>query len=311
MYLLLQAAEKVDWFVKLANDINSTVLESINGLITSIFSRLPFLLAGLVVLVLFWLLSKLVKYIFLSATKRAPLDTRLRILVSRMLVGLVIVLGVFTALTVVIPSFDIGTLITGLGFSSFVIGFATKDILNNFLSGVLILWQRPFQIGDYLFIGKDQGKVEYIGVRATSLRKDDGELLLIPNGDMYSSALTIRGAGANRRMTLKFNVDYDEDIESTKLITFDALTRTDGVVVDPKPNVYVSDLTADGIAVTVNFWINTNESKPLGVFDRAAIAITKSLHEADVQLFPPGTMIVQQPAGEPEEEETKPKKTDW
>jgi small-conductance mechanosensitive channel len=198
--------------------------------------------------------------------------------------------------------------IAGLGFTSFVIGFATKDILNNFLSGILILWQRPFEIGDYLFVGKDQGKVEYIGVRATSLRKDDGELVLIPNGDMYSSALTIRGAGAKRRMTLKFNLGYDVDVGRAKELAYKAASSAGGVVTDPKPNVYVADLAPEGVLVTVNFWLDTNESKPLAVYDRVAVSIMMSLRAAGIELFPPGSMIVQQPKeGVPEEEPQKKK----
>src|SRR5215218_974950 len=183
--------------------IKGAVWDSIAKIIVSVFDRLPFIAAGIIVFLLFWLLAKLVKRIFWSATGRTRMDGRLRILFSRLIFIFTIVLGIFTSFTVIIPSFGFGDLITGLGFTSFVIGFATKDILNNLLSGVLILWQQPFRIGDYLFVGNNQGKVEYIGVRATQLRKDDGELVLIPNGDMYSSAITIRGAGAERRMILK------------------------------------------------------------------------------------------------------------
>ncbi len=306
--MLLQNATWYEWSVGLVTQIQQTVLESIQSMITGIFGRLPFILAGLIVVILFWLLSKVARYLFMAATRRTKIDVRLRLLISRMLVVVVVSLGVLTALTVVIPSFDFGSLIAGLGFSSFVIGFATKDILNNFLSGILILWQQPFHIGDHLFVGSNQGKVEYIGVRATSLRKDDGELILIPNGDMYSSALTIRGAGSKRRMNLKYSIGYDEQIEQAKKITYKALLETEGVVSDPKPRVLVSELSPDGVSVTVNFWINTNESKPLEVFDRAAIGIVRVLDEAGIEVFPPGSMIVQRPKEEIPEEETETKK---
>ncbi len=92
-------------------------------------------------------------------------------------------MAVFTAFTVITPLFGFGDLIAGIGLTSFVIGFAIRDILNNLLSGVLILWQQPFEVGDQIFIDKLQGRVEYIGVRATSLKKDDGELVLVPNGE--------------------------------------------------------------------------------------------------------------------------------
>lgn len=307
MQLLVQSTGWWAWSLELGEKIQKAVLDSINTMVTGIFGQLPFILAGLIVLLIFWLLSKLVRKLFLIATRRTTLDARLRILISRMLVVLVVGLGILTSFTVIFPSFSFSNVIAGLGFSSFVIGFATKDILNNFLSGILILWQQPFHIGDYLFVGKDQGKVEYIGVRATSLRKDDGELVLIPNGDMYSSALTIRGAGAKRRMNLKFCVGYDESLEQTRTLVRKALDETAGVVQDPAPRVVVTDLISDGVNFTVNFWINTNEDKPLEVFDRASVGIVNNLNNAGIEIFPPGAMIVKRPEDGITEEPEEPK----
>lgn len=272
-------------FSELPASIHKSVVDSITSMITGLMGRVPFLLAGLIVLGLFWLLSKLVRKVFLATTRRTRMDLRLRVLISRMLVVFVVGLGFLTALTVVIPTFNFGSLIAGLGFSSFVVGFATKDILNNFFSGILILWRQPFHIGDYLFVSNNQGKVEYIGVRATSLRKDDGELVLIPNGDMYSSAITIRGAGTKRRMTLKFVLGYERPVDEAKAITMLALTRTHGIVEDPSPKVLVAELTAEGVNLSVTFWINTNEERPLDVFDRAAIAILTDLKAQGIGVF--------------------------
>lgn len=288
-----------------AKTIYEVTRGSINNLINSIFDRLPYIVAGILVLILFWLLAQLIKKIFWSASGRTRLDGRLRILFSRLIFVFTIVLGIFTALTVVIPSFGFGDLITSLGFTTFVIGFATKDILNNLLSGVLILWQQPFRIGDYLFIGSNQGKVENIGVRATQLRKDDGELVLIPNGDMYSSAITIRGAGAERRMILKISISYDADIGQAKEIITDVLAAMEGVVEEPKPSAVVTDLSADGVNISIYFWLNTNTHKPLQVFDQVATEIKKSLDDAGIEMYPPSSVIVQSPEkGAPPAEET-------
>ena len=266
--------------------IQDVMLRSLNSILSSIFGRLPYILAGLLVFGLFWLLSKIVKTIFWKASEKTKLDGRLRILVSRLLVVFIYVLGIFTAFTIIIPTFRFGDLIAGLGFTSFVIGFATKDILNNLLSGVLILWQQPFKIGDYIFVGSNQGKVEYIGVRATQLRKDDGELILIPNGDMYSSALTIRGAGAERRMVLKFSIGYNSEVGQAKSIIHRVLDKIVGVVEEPQPSVVVTDLSSNGVDLSVYFWVNTDKYKPLKVFDAVASEIKKALCDAGIEIFP-------------------------
>ena len=275
-----------------ASQITDVAWQSIDKLITGVVARLPFVIAGILVAVIFYVAARVVKSMFLAATKRTRLDHRLRVLFSRLIVVALIVLGIFTALTVIIPSFGFGDLIAGVGFTTFMIGFATKDILNNLLSGVLILWQQPFRIGDQIFVGNILGRVEYIGVRATSLRKDDGELVIIPNGDMYSGTLVIRGAGSRRRMNLSFKIGYDEDVDKAKASVRTALSTTDGVVSDPPPNVLITELASEGVNITANFWINTNEAKPREVFDRAAGATMKSLTRSGVEPYPPGSLIV-------------------
>ena len=284
--LLLQALTWTQWVTSQYDVVYSAVNSSIRSLVGGLASRLPFLVAGAIVMLLFWLLSRFARWALASGSSRTRMDEQLRILVSRLTAGFLIVIGIFTSLSVVIESFDFGQVIAGLGFTSFVVGFATKDILNNFLSGILILWQRPFALGDYLFVGSNQGRVEHIGVRATMLRKDDGENVLIPNGEMYSSALTIRGAGKKRRMNLKFHLAFDEELARAKQLVLDSLARTDGIVTDPAPNVYVTDYSNEGAVLTVQFWIDTNESKPLKVFDGAAIGIIDTLRVAGIEINP-------------------------
>jgi small conductance mechanosensitive channel len=281
-----------------ATQITDVVWQSINNLITSIVERLPYLIAGALVLLLFWLLSSVVKKVFWTVTKRTKLDERLRILFSRLIVVFVFVLGIFTALTVVVPSFAFGDFIAGLGLTSLAIGFATKDILNHLISGVLILWQQPFRIGDYLIMKDDQGWVEYIGVRATSLRKSNGEVILIPNGDIYSSPLKIRRSGASYPMSLKFTIGYNSDVEETKRITRSTLLESNSIVSEPPPKVVITDLESDGICVTANFRINSNENRPLEVFDEAASRVLDVLSDARIEIFPPTSTILQQPKDE-------------
>lgn len=292
-----------------SNKIKDLTWGSLNDILATIVERLPYILAGFVVLILFWLLSKILKKIFWTASGKTRLDSRLRILFSRLIVVFMVVMGIFTGLTIIIPGFTFGSLITGLGFTTFVIGFATKDILNNLLSGVLILWQQPFRIGDYIFVGNNQGKVEYIGVRATKLRKDDGEAVLIPNGDMYSSALTIRSAGAERRMLLKLNIDYNAEIPKAKEIISSVMAKSEGVVAEPKPKVVVTDLTGDGVNLSIYFWINTDKNSPQAVFDEVATEVKTALCEAGIEMFPPSSVIVQNADSQTPQAEEKP--ADW
>ena len=274
-------------------EITQKAYTSVTNLVNSLAEQLPYIVAGILVIIFFYIIAKIAKAIFLATSKKTHLDERLRILFGRLLVVFICVLGIFASLTIIIPNFSFGQLIAGLGFTSFIVGFATKDILNNLLSGILILWQQPFKVGDYLFIKDKEGVVDHIGVRATELKMFDGERILIPNGDMYSSALTIRSAGAFRRIKLNLTIGYESKVSDSKEKILDALSQIEGVLDDPPPAVYVTDLGTEGVKLTVYFWINTDESSPLVVFDEASSNVNRVLRDADVKLFPPPPMVLQ------------------
>ncbi|MFN3330730.1 MAG: mechanosensitive ion channel domain-containing protein, partial [Pyrinomonadaceae bacterium] len=137
--------------------VSDITWRTINKILEAINERLPYVLAGTLVLLIFWLLSKGVKHLFWTVSAKTKLDYRLRLLFSRMLFISTFIIGIFATMMVIIPNFRFGDLVAGLGFTSFIVGFATKDILNNLLSGVLILWRQPFKIGDYVFVGGNQG----------------------------------------------------------------------------------------------------------------------------------------------------------
>lgn len=296
--MYFQRTETAKEVLKNAEEVTEVAWWSINNLWEALLERLPYILAAILVVVIFWFLSRFVRWAFTITSKRTRMDARLRILFSRMIAAFLVTLGVFTGLTIIIPSLDFTNILAGLGFTSVVVGFAAKDILNNFLSGIFILWQRPFMIGDYVFIDKNEGIVEFIGVRATSLRMDDGELIIIPNGEMYSNPLTIRGAGTKRRMQVYLNIGFHEDVEAAKSIALERLRMLEGVVKEPKPSVYVTDIRSEGVKMSITFWLDTKMNSPLKVFDEAAIAVMNGMRSAGIELYPPDSMIVRQDGNE-------------
>jgi small-conductance mechanosensitive channel len=280
--------------VEKAAEIPGVAYQSINDLLEALVAYSPRILAGVFVLFIFWVFAKILKVAFLRTSGKAKLDPRLRTLVGRLLVVAISVFGVFTAMTVVIPKFGFGDLIAGLGFTSFIIGFATKDILSNFLSGILVLWQEPFKIGDYVFVKSNQGQVEHIGVRATRLRMDDGERILIPNGEMYGSTLIIRESGTKRRMNLKISTSYNADIIETKAIIQKVLLEAEGVEKTPKSDVYVTDLASEGVNLSIYFWVDTEENSPIRVFDDIATKIKDSLSRSGITIYPPTLAVLKE-----------------
>lgn len=149
---------------------------TVRDFVKSSVERLPYIIVGLVVFLLFWLLGKAVRNIINKvAVQTHSIDDMLANLVSRIASTLITIVGFLAACVVIFPSFKPGDIIAGLGITSVAIGFAFKDILQNFFAGLLLLWRRPFKVGDQIRVNDFEGTVEEINMRSTRLKTYDGE----------------------------------------------------------------------------------------------------------------------------------------
>src|SRR5688572_22336560 len=180
----------------------AVVWQVFSQLFARFIAHLPYLILGFVVFVFFVIAARLIKRILITAGRRTRLDLTLADLLGRLASAFTIVLGLFVAAVVIFPTFNPGDLIAGLGITSVAIGFAFKDVLQNFFAGILILWRRPFVVGDEIKVGSYEGTVEEITTRSTRVRTYDGERAVLPNGDVYTSAVLVRTAYNNRRVQI-------------------------------------------------------------------------------------------------------------
>jgi small conductance mechanosensitive channel len=110
--------------------------------------------------------------------------------------------------------FQAGDLIQLLGISGVAIGFAFRDILQNFLAGILILLTEPFQIDDQIVFKGFEGTVENIETRATTIRTYDGRRIVIPNSELFTNSVTVNTAFDNRRLEYDVGIGYGDDIRA-------------------------------------------------------------------------------------------------
>jgi len=171
---------------------------------------------------------------------------------------------------IVIPKFSMASVISGLGISSVAIGFAFKDILQNFFAGMLLLWQKPFSIGDQIKTQSFEGTVEDIRIRSTLLRTFTGELVLIPNGDIYTNPVIVATASGKRKIHLTVAVKDAESVETARTKVMQAIASIQGVSKDPAPQVFVSDANSDMLNFDVYLWCAATQSDVLTVTDRVA-----------------------------------------
>jgi small-conductance mechanosensitive channel len=202
------------------------------------------------------------------------------------------VLGLFVAAVVVFPTFSPGDLIAGLGITSVAIGFAFKDVLQNFFAGILILWRRPFVVGDEIKIGNYEGTVEEITTRSTRLKTYDGERAVLPNGDVYTGAVLVRTAYPSRRVRLTVGIGYPDSIEQARSVIREVLDSTEGVLSEPRPAVLVAEFAPSSVNLNIFFWTTTRQATVLKVIDSAMTGIKTALDEAGIDIPYPHTVVL-------------------
>lgn len=223
----------------------------LQGLITG----LPNLLIGLVIFGLFVLLARGVRGAVYRLTKRAQHEPGTALVFSRLAGWVTLTLGGLVALTVVLPELNAGSLFGALGFGGVAIGFAFKDIFQNLLAGLLLLFTRPFRIGDQIVSGDHEGTVEDIQLRATLIRTYDNRQVVIPNSELYTNRVVVNTAYEARRLDLKVQIGRP-DIEAARRVILDTLPGLSEVRADPPPRVLVRSSGDYALNLEVRVWID-------------------------------------------------------
>jgi small conductance mechanosensitive channel len=214
--------------------------------------------------------------------KRRDAEEEITLLMSRLARWAILVLGCVIALQQI--DFDLTAFLTGLGILGFTVGFAVQDVSKNFVAGVLLLLQQPFDIGDAIEVGGHAGTVITIDLRATELRTFDGKNVLIPNADVFTSAIVHYGRASRRRIELSAGVAYDSDLEMVKSTAIDAISDVEGVLQDPVPNVVFNQLGPSTVDFTLYYWVDV---RIIGIFDAKDVGvriIKRTFEEAQVEM---------------------------
>ncbi|MGF1536965.1 MAG: mechanosensitive ion channel family protein, partial [Elainellaceae cyanobacterium] len=209
-------------------------------------------------------------------------DRSTEVLVGRLGYGAVWVLGTVIALGVV--GLEFGALLGALGLTSVAIGFSLKDVLSNYISGVILLAARPFRLGDQVVIDEYEGTITQIQLRATTMRTYDGRLVYIPNQEVFQASITNNTASPLRRSSVIVGIDYDEDISEAKAVIRRGLEAIKGVDPDRPIEVLVNELAASTVNLEIRFWVDSHRGEFLETTSLVAQDIKESLERADISM---------------------------
>jgi potassium efflux system protein len=251
IFYLLQNLNVDDW----VRDYLTDVLNQSRTIGGSSFTFGGFVIF-IIVIWLSTLLSKVISYFYdisaqhttdLSALKKKNRASTLLIRIGVFTVGFLLAVAAsgfpIDKLTIIFSAFGVG------------IGFGLQNIVNNLVSGMILAFEKPVQIGDIIEVGSHAGTIKEIGIRSSKLATSDGSEVIIPNGDLISQqVVNWTLSNTNRRVEMLIIVSYGSDIEKVKKLLIDLLGKRDDIMNTPGPAVFVNNITDKAVEFRASFW---------------------------------------------------------
>ncbi|MCB9351735.1 MAG: mechanosensitive ion channel family protein [Lewinellaceae bacterium] len=268
------------------------LLDQMRTYYESVVALMPKLALGVLLILVFWYLSSLFKRWSGKWLRVRMDDPLLAVFLSRLVKATFITIGLLAFLQVVGLGNAAGSLLAGAGISAFVIGFAFKDIGENFLAGILMAFKRPFRIGDVIESGDIKGEIIGLSLRDTQVKTFDGKDVYIPNGLILKNPIINYTIDGFLRQEFDVGLDYGSDISQAIKVILGALAKVPGILQNEKaPSVLVNELGSSSLNLKAYYWLDTFDHNVSGleVKNQAVEHTLLALDAAGFNL--PGTII--------------------
>lgn len=283
----------------------SRINATLRGFLTDAIAAVPYLLFALVVLGLTYFVARLARWLArlgLGPRIENPLLETVAVRAVALLVGVV---GVYFILSVCGLTGLAAGLLGGAGLGGLVVGFAFRNIAENFLASILLSMSQPFRNGDVVQIADSIGVVQKVTTRGTWLMSFDGNHIQIPNGTVYTSVIRNLTANPNVRLNFVVGVDYADGVAAAQQVIADALRDHPAVLSDPEPMVLLDELGASTVNLKVYFWCDGVANSGLKVRSSVIRRVKRAVEDAGLTMpdeareviFPRGVPLRNVPPG--------------
>jgi small conductance mechanosensitive channel len=182
-------------------------------------------------------------------------------------------------------NFDISGLLVGAGVIGIILGFAAQETLGSVIAGFILMFSRPFEIGDWIVVGEDRGIVTEITIVHTRIRGPNGEHVIIPNEVIGSQTIRNRSKENRLRFSVDVGVDYDADIEAARDVAQEAVESVEMVEETPFPSVRIEELEDSSVVLRIRFWIHRpNTEKMWKAEDEVLEEVKTALEDANINI---------------------------
>ncbi|TDT72957.1 small-conductance mechanosensitive channel [Litoreibacter halocynthiae] len=287
--------------VQEANWSFAPALGEIKSVGKRIVTSLPLIVLALIVLPLTWWLSSLAARGIRRWLLGGIASPFLRDIVSRAIALPIFLIGLFVVLQVAGLTQIAVSVVGGAGVIGIVVGFAFRDIAENFLASLLLSIRRPFQSGDYIEVAGMAGSVRSMNTRSTVLLSPEGNHIQIPNAMIFKSTIVNYTSSANRRDTLVIGVGYDVSVARAQSLILEVIAGHEAVLNQPEPMILVDGLGSSTVNIKAYYWVNAKDFSVLKVKSALLRQVTKRLTEEGVSMpddareiiFPQGVPVLQ------------------
>lgn len=222
-------------------------------LVLGILAFIPRVLVALFLLFIFWLIYRGIRRVVIGGMTRANIDPSIREMLASMLKWSIMGFALVIAGNQI--GIQIAALLTGVSIIGLAIGFAAQETLANFIAGIVIFWDKPFRVGDWIEVEGTFGQVQRVTFRSTRILNMDGEVVVFPNTYVLSHRISDHSTNPINRVNIPIGIAYKESIGQAREVLL-ALTRGDQrMCTEPPPEVVVHECAESSVNLLLRFWI--------------------------------------------------------
>ncbi len=208
----------------------------------------------IVIMLIAWIVASWASRTATKGLKKASIDLTLSKFIAKMIRWAILLMAVLGCLGLF--GVDVTSFAVVLGAAGFAIGMAFQGSLSNFAAGVMLLVFRPFKVGDVVRVAGESGKVNEIELFTTTLDTPDNRRLILPNSTIFGAVIENISHHTTRRVDVSVGTDYTADLDHTREILNKAAYSVEGILKDPEPVIFLSELGGSSIDWSVRVWSN-------------------------------------------------------
>lgn len=296
----------VDNDIVQSTDIETRVTPALSRIQTywdAFVANLPVIVVALLILLVFWGLAQLVRR-WTSPFRRFGVTPLAQSLVRRIVSALLFVIGLVLALDVLGVTALVGAVLGTAGVLGIAIGFAFQDIIENYLAGILLSMQRPFEIGDLVLLEGELGAVVRMTARELVMVTPQGNHVRMPNATVFKSKITNYSRNPRRRFEFTVGVGTDEDLTEARELGTATLRGLQGVLPEPAPFALVETLGDSSVTIRFFGWVDQTKADIGKVKSEALRLVKQAFDDAEIQMPEPIYRVLMRTL--PDEERARP-----